>query len=93
MLRTGLHGLPLLALLLPGALGAQPGAEPRADLNQIALAWSRGDWRAPLVCTMEGTPFFSRNWLRTVWPGPLGAIIETSTSGGGSIAPNRILKP
>lgn len=67
MLRTGLHGLPLLALLLPAALGAQPGAEPRADLNQIALAWSRGDWRAPLVCTMEGTP---HRGLRRVLVGP-----------------------
>ena len=40
-----------------------------------------------------GTPLPSVNWRRTRWPGPLGAIMTTSTSGGGTICPKWMLKP
>ncbi len=41
----------------------------------------------------SGTPLPSRYWLRTVWPGPFGAIMTTSTSFGGLMQPKWMLKP
>ncbi len=61
--------LALLVLLLGlGSLGQRPGEPPR-DLNMLALGWTRGDWRAPLVCTIEGV---AHRGLRRVLiaPGP-----------------------
>jgi hypothetical protein len=61
----------LLALAL-GAAGASaqlrpPGSEP--DLNDLALAWARGRYGAPVVCEIDGSP---RRVLRSllIAPGP-----------------------
>jgi hypothetical protein len=58
-----------LALL---ALGPAPGSEVPADLTLLSLAWSRGDYRAPLVCEIEGS---AHRGLRRVLvsPGPRDA--------------------
>ena len=43
--------------------------------------------------TRSGTPWPSTYWERTVWPGPFGAIMITSTSAGGTICLKWMLKP
>ena len=40
-----------------------------------------------------GTPPPASYVSRTRWPGPLGAIMLTSTSGRGVMVPKRMLKP
>ena len=40
-----------------------------------------------------GTPEPSVNTRRTMWPGPFGAIMMTSTSAGGTIWSKWMLKP
>ena len=45
------------------------------------------------MATSAGTPEPWVNTSRMRWPGALGAIIETSTSGGGLISPKWMLKP
>jgi hypothetical protein len=40
-----------------------------------------------------GTPWPAWYVSRTRWPGPLGAIMLTSTSGGGVIVSKRMLNP
>jgi hypothetical protein len=53
------------ALALVAGLGAAPaGAQGRrADIVDFALAWMRGGFRSPVVCTFAGTP---RQGLRRV---------------------------
>lgn len=45
-----------LAAALAAALGlaAAAGAQELADLNEIALRWTRGQWASPLLCEKEG---------------------------------------
>ncbi len=55
-------GWGLLALLLAAPpAAAQSGPQP--DLTDLALAWARGEYRAPLVCTLGGEP---RRGLRRI---------------------------
>lgn len=72
ILRAGLLLPSLAALLLGGTLAATARAQlggPEVDLNLLALQWTRGSWRAPLVCTIDGS---ARRGLRRVLvsPGP-----------------------
>jgi hypothetical protein len=53
-----------LGLLAAGAgLAAATRAQPVADAVDVALAWARGSYRAPLVCSFDGEP---RRGLRRV---------------------------
>lgn len=62
--RTGLLGLAGLLLALPSGLGAQePAGDRRVDLALLALEWTRGVYRAPLLCEIEGE---TRRGLRRV---------------------------
>jgi hypothetical protein len=56
----------LLACALPLGAAAQ-------GLRDLALSWTQGDFRAPLVCVLDGVP---RQALRRVriHPGPRGAL-------------------
>ena len=45
------------------------------------------------TATRHGTPLPARYSLRTVWPGPLGAIMMTFTFFGGLMQPKWMLKP
>jgi hypothetical protein len=58
-----------LALL---ATGPAPGSEVPADLTLLSLGWARGEYRAPLICEIEGT---AHRGLRRVLvsPGPRDA--------------------
>lgn len=58
--------LALLAFALPAAAAAQ-------GLRDLAFAWAQGDFRAPLVCVIDGA---SRQALRRVriHPAPRGAL-------------------
>ncbi len=70
MLRAGLPTLLLLALLLAPPPGrAQRGPLAPTDEVDLALAWARGRFRSPLICTFDGEP---RTGLRRVeiTPGP-----------------------
>ena len=57
------------ALLL--ALAVSPAGASGEELRDLALAWVQGDYRAPLVCLLDGSP---RQALRRVriQPGPRG---------------------
>lgn len=63
--RRGLAAALLAALLL--AVPAPAGAAP--DVVDLVLAWLRGGWRSPLLCTFDGQP---RQGVRRVViaPGP-----------------------
>jgi len=71
ILRVGPLLLLLAALLLAASARAQPSG-PEVDLNLLALQWTRGSWRAPLVCTIDGS---AHRGLRRmlVSPGPRDA--------------------
>lgn len=61
--------LAILTLLLAAAgLGQAPGEEAPA-LSDLALQWARGEYRAPLICEIDGVP---RRALRRILvnPGP-----------------------
>ena len=76
-----------------------------ARLDDARLGAADGQARTPArsrralpvgSCAMamrQGTPKPSSNWRRTVCPGPLGATMATSTSGGGTIWPKWMLNP
>jgi hypothetical protein len=49
--RCGRAAWVLAALAFPAAAPAQPQGP---DLNTLALLWTRGDFRAPLVCEIDG---------------------------------------
>jgi hypothetical protein len=49
------------ALVLAAAAPAR--AQDLADLNEIALRWTRGDWAAPLLCEKDGE---ARRGLRRI---------------------------
>lgn len=62
-----MHALAFLILLLPAAaLGQAPG-DSIPDLNQLALEWIRGEYRAPLICEIDGVPYRA---LRRILVGP-----------------------
>src|SRR4030042_192036 len=68
------HAIAFLLLLLPtGAPGQAPGGAS-ATLNALALEWTRGEYRAPLICEIGGVPYRA---LRRVLvpPGPRGAQV------------------
>jgi len=46
-----LSGIPLALLLAPAALAQAP----QADVRHLALLWATGDFRAPLICQLQGT--------------------------------------
>lgn len=60
----------LLALLLSQATLAQPplGAE-EPGVTELALEWIRGEYRAPLICEIEGVPYQALRRV-LVSPGP-----------------------
>jgi hypothetical protein len=64
-----MHAFAFLILLLPAAaLGQAPGG-PSPDLNQLALEWIRGEYRAPLICEIDGVPYRALRRI-LVSPGP-----------------------
>jgi len=62
----------LLILLLPAAALAQAPGGPGPGLNEVALEWIRGEYRAPLICEIEGVPYRALRRI-LVGPGPRGA--------------------
>ena len=64
--------LAFLVLLLPAAALAQAPSGPAPGLNELALEWIRGEYRAPLICEIEGVPYRSLRRI-LVGPGPRGA--------------------
>ncbi len=66
-----------LPLLLAGSGVRIARAQEAPDVNLLALGWSRGDYRAPLICEMEGSP---HRGLRRVLisPGPRHARPATN---------------
>ena len=61
-----------LILLLPVAAFAQAPGGPSPGLNELALEWIRGEYRAPLICEIEGVPYRSLRRI-LVSPGPRDA--------------------
>jgi hypothetical protein len=59
--------LALLILLLPAAGLAQSQGGRSPGLSQLALEWTRGEYRAPLICEIDGVPYRA---LRRVLVGP-----------------------
>lgn len=49
-------GLSLLILLLASAGLGQTLGERGPGLNELALEWTRGEYRAPLICEIDGAP-------------------------------------
>ncbi len=58
------------AAVLAAGAGAQGRGEP--GLPELALGWTLGDWRAPLVCEIEGSAHRALRRVR-ITPGPRGA--------------------
>ena len=56
---------------------------PHPYASALASAFPDGSW---WMATSDGTPEPPTNTSRIRWPGALGAIIDTSTSGGGTIS-------
>lgn len=54
-------------LLLPAPALGQPPSGVGPGLNELALEWSRGEYRAPLICEIDGHPYRA---LRRVLVGP-----------------------
>ena len=61
-----------LLLLLPAAALGQAPSGPVPGLNQLALEWIRGEYRAPLICEIEGVPYRALRRI-LVGPGPRSA--------------------
>ena len=61
-----------LILLLPAATLGQAPSGPGPGLNELALEWIRGEYRAPLICEIEGVPYRSLRRI-LVSPGPRDA--------------------
>lgn len=57
----------LAALALAGPLARAALAQPQRDLNDLARAWTYGEWATPLVCELGGEP---RRGLRRILVGP-----------------------
>jgi hypothetical protein len=64
--------LALLILAVPTAAVAQSPSRLGPGLDELALEWIRGEYRAPLICDIDGVPY---RVLRRVLvsPGPRGA--------------------
>ena len=58
-----------LILLLPAAAFAQAPGGPGPGLNEFALEWTRGEYRAPLICEIQGVPHRALRRI-LVSPGP-----------------------
>lgn len=68
--RAAARARPVCALALAIALLAATGAaaaDALRDLNDLARAWTYGEWATPLVCTLDGEP---RRGLRRLLVGP-----------------------
>jgi len=61
--------LAFLILLLPAAGLAQPQGGRSPGLNELALEWTRGEYRAPLICEIDGVPYRALRRV-LVSPGP-----------------------
>jgi hypothetical protein len=59
----------LLNLLLPLATLAQPPLGTDPGLQELALEWIRGEYRAPLICEIEGVPYQALRRVLVI-PGP-----------------------
>jgi hypothetical protein len=53
---TTRSALALLTLLVPAAVLGQPSEGFAPGLAELALDWIRGEYRAPLICEIEGLP-------------------------------------
>ena len=60
-----------LMLLLPAAAPGQAPSGPVPGLSDLALEWIRGEYRAPLICEIEGVPYRALRRI-LVGPGPRG---------------------
>ena len=67
----------LLILLLPAAALAQAPGGPGPGMNELALGWVRGEYRAPLICEIEGVPYRALRRIM-VGPGPRGSRTPTN---------------
>jgi len=68
----------LLACVCVGLVGVAPApasaqAETERDLVDLALLWSRGEFRSPIVCSIEGNAFRALRRVR-VGAGPRRAV-------------------
>ena len=61
-----------LILLLPAAALGQAPSGPGPGMNELALEWIRGEYRAPMICEIEGVPYRALRRIM-VGPGPRGA--------------------
>jgi hypothetical protein len=61
--------LAFLILLLPTAAVAQSPGRLSPGLNELALEWIRGEYRAPLICEIDGVPHRALRRV-LVSPGP-----------------------
>ena len=61
--------LALLMLLLPAAALGQSPSGLGPGLNELALEWIRGEYRAPLICEIDGVPYRALRRV-LVSPGP-----------------------
>jgi len=68
-----IHAFTFLMLLLPAAaLGQAAPGGTLPGLNELALEWMRGEYRAPLICEIEGVPYRALRRI-LVSPGPRDA--------------------
>jgi hypothetical protein len=67
--------LAFLMLLLPAAALGQSASGLGPGLNELALEWIRGEYRAPLICEIEGVPYRA---LRRVLVSPAPRQARTS---------------
>jgi hypothetical protein len=65
--RSRALGAAALALALAASAARPAPAQPLRDLNDLARAWTYGEWATPLVCELAGEP---RRGLRRVLIGP-----------------------
>lgn len=63
----------LILLLATAGLGQTPGGQT-PGLNELALEWARGEFRAPLICEIDGVPHRALRRV-LVSPGPRYARI------------------
>jgi hypothetical protein len=63
------HVFTFLLLLLPAAAFGQAPGGADTTLNELALEWTRGEYRAPLICEIGGVPYRALRRV-LVTPGP-----------------------